>query len=43
MDGAPESFLLDGTVRHQTDGSEATHNPWVVGSSPTRPTTIYQV
>ena len=35
-----ESCLIDGTARHETDVTEATHNPWVVGSIPTRPTTV---
>jgi hypothetical protein len=38
MDVAPDQSQLDGTVRHRTDGFEPTHNPWVVGSIPTRPT-----
>ena len=40
MDGAVEYPLLDGTERHELDVRESTHNHRVVGSIPTRPTTI---
>jgi hypothetical protein len=34
-----DKALADGTIRHQMDARRPTHNPWVVGSIPTRPTT----
>ena len=40
MDTAAESDQLGGTIWHRPDHVEPTHNPWVVGSIPTRPTDI---
>ena len=32
--------LLDGMFRYSPDTPASTHNPWVVGSIPTRPTSV---
>ncbi len=38
-DSLADELLVDGTTWHQMDAGTPTHNPLVVGSIPTRPTT----
>jgi hypothetical protein len=33
-----DKHQINGTIQHQLDGSTSTHNPWVAGSIPARPT-----
>ena len=40
MDTTVEKCLLDGTIWYWSDTLATTHNPWVVGSIPTRPTDV---
>ncbi len=38
-----EKHLLSGMIQHEVDGTRSTHNPSVLGSSPSRPTIIITI
>ena len=40
MDRSSDKHLLSSTIQYEMAGFRATHNPLVVGSIPTRPTTV---